>query len=73
MHPMLCRHYRLVRMYATGRTYSNQVKRFFLDYKTLEQKEVVVDEPLGRDAAIETIREALELYRRSIEGKGRRA
>lgn len=41
-----------------------QVLRFFLDYKTLEHKEVVVDEMLGPEPAVEAIREALAMYRR---------
>ncbi len=40
-----------------------EMRRFFQDYKVLEGKEVVVDEPLGRDAALDIVREALELYR----------
>ena len=40
-----------------------EIKRFFLDYKTLENKAVVVDELGGRDQAIEIIRDAYKLYR----------
>jgi inorganic pyrophosphatase len=40
-----------------------EIKRFFQDYKTLEKKEVVIDELMGRDAAVEVVREAFELYR----------
>lgn len=40
-----------------------EMRRFFQDYKVLEGKEVVVDEPLGRDEALHTIAQALELYR----------
>ena len=34
-----------------------------MGYKILEQKDVVVDEVLGRDEALAILREALELYR----------
>ena len=40
-----------------------EMRRFFQDYKVLEGKEVIVEEPLGRDEALHTIHEALELYR----------
>ena len=40
-----------------------EMRRFFQDYKVLEGKEVIVEEPLGRDEALYTIREALEKYR----------
>ena len=39
-----------------------EMQRFFLDYKTLEGKEVVVDEPLGPDAALDVLRKALADY-----------
>jgi inorganic pyrophosphatase len=38
------------------------LQRFFLDYKTLEGKRVEVDEPLGRDDAIQVLRDAITLY-----------
>jgi len=41
-----------------------QVRRFFEDYKTLEHKQVVVEDLLGPADAIRVIQEALELYRR---------
>src|SRR5262245_2720464 len=41
-----------------------QVRRFFEEYKTLEHKQVVVEELLGPAEAIRIIQEALELYRR---------
>jgi len=40
-----------------------EIQRFFHDYKTLEHKEVVVDQIQGRDAAVKVVREALQLYR----------
>jgi len=40
-----------------------ELKRFFLDYKVLEGKEVIVDEPLGVDTALPVIREATAFYR----------
>ncbi len=40
----------------------NEVRQFFMDYKTLEQKEVVVDRPLGRDTALDIVRGAIALY-----------
>ena len=39
-----------------------EMHRFFQDYKVLEQKEVVVEEPLGRDEALRVIRQALVDY-----------
>jgi inorganic pyrophosphatase len=40
-----------------------QVRRFFQDYKVLEDKEVVVEDLLGPDDAIAVIRDALARYR----------
>ncbi len=42
---------------------AREIQRFFQDYKVLEDKEVVVDAPLGRSDAERIIEEALELYR----------
>src|SRR6185436_1788280 len=39
-----------------------ELRRFFLDYKLLEKKEVTVEEMLGRADAERIIREALQLY-----------
>ena len=46
-----------------------QVRRFFEDYKVLEQKQVVVSDLLGPDEALAVLREALELYRRLRRGE----
>jgi inorganic pyrophosphatase len=46
-----------------------QVRRFFEDYKALEQKQVVVDELQGPGDAVRIIAEALELYRRLRRGE----
>lgn len=39
-----------------------EVERFFLDYKILEHKSVVVEKFMDRDAAIDVIKAALKLY-----------
>jgi inorganic pyrophosphatase len=41
-----------------------ELRRFFLDYKVLEEKEVQVDTPLGPEAAQKIIDEAVQLYAR---------
>jgi inorganic pyrophosphatase len=46
-----------------------EVRRFFEDYKALEQKQVVVEDLLGPDDALQIIREALDGYRRLRRGK----
>jgi inorganic pyrophosphatase len=46
-----------------------EIRRFFQDYKALEQKEVIVDDLLGPADAIRIIREAFELYRRLRRGE----
>ena len=40
-----------------------EMVRFFQDYKALEGKDVVVDEPLGVDVALRVLRDALASYR----------
>lgn len=39
-----------------------QIRRFFMDYKTLEEKEVVVEKFLGRDEAMRIVEESIDLY-----------
>ena len=46
-----------------------EIRRFFLDYKVLEEKEVVVDPFQGRDAALQVIRQALVDYE-ALRAKG---
>jgi len=46
-----------------------QVRQFFEEYKTLENKQVIVEDMLGPQDAIRIIREALELYRRLRRGE----
>ena len=41
-----------------------ELRRFFEDYKALENKQVIVDDMLGPSEAIGIIAEALELYRK---------
>jgi inorganic pyrophosphatase len=46
-----------------------EVRRFFEDYKALENKQVVVENMLGPTDAVKIIRESLELYRRLRRGE----
>ena len=46
-----------------------EIRRFFEDYKTLENKAVVIDELLGAKEAVAIIRESLDLYRRLRRGE----
>jgi inorganic pyrophosphatase len=46
-----------------------EMKRFFQDYKSLEDKKVVVEDLEGPFEAIKTIREGLAGYRKLREGK----
>jgi inorganic pyrophosphatase len=39
-----------------------QLPRFFLDYKILEGKEVMVEDPLGADVALTIIQQAIDYY-----------
>ena len=46
-----------------------QVRRFFDDYKVLEHKQVVVEELLGPDAAVNIIADALQMYQQLRRGQ----
>ncbi len=46
-----------------------EVRRFFQDYKALEQKQVIVEDLLGPSEAVAIINDALELYRRLRRGE----
>lgn len=48
-----------------------EIRRFFEDYKALENKQVVVDELMGQDEAVRVLREALEMYRQLRRGEVR--
>jgi len=43
---------------------SREIQRFFQDYKTLENKSVIVENMEGAKAAIEVIRDAIHLYQK---------
>ena len=46
-----------------------QIRRFFQDYKVLENKEVVIDEIMDKDEAIKVMTESLSLYRQLRRGE----
>ena len=57
------RHYRELPQHVT-----DQILRFFADYKAMEHKQVVVDRMLGPEEALAALRAASELYRASDTG-----
>ncbi len=46
-----------------------EMQRFFQDYKVLEHKTVIIEDPLGPEEAITIIRESLDLYRKLRRGE----
>lgn len=46
-----------------------EMKRFFEDYKKLENKEVVVEKFFGKKEAMQIIQESIELYNKAWRGK----
>jgi inorganic pyrophosphatase len=46
-----------------------EIRRFFEDYKTLEHKQVIVEDLLGPSQAVQILREALEMYRQLRHGE----
>ena len=46
-----------------------QVRRFFEDYKVLEHKQVIVEDLLGPDAALDIIADALQMYKQLRRGQ----
>lgn len=49
-----------------------QIQRFFQDYKALEHKEVMVEDFMGPEEAVDLVRGGLDLYRRLRRGELRR-
>ena len=55
-------HYRSIRELPPHRT--EEVRRFFLDYKVLENKTVTVEDFLDRDEALQVVQRAIDFYAR---------
>ncbi|NPV84075.1 MAG: inorganic diphosphatase [Candidatus Aminicenantes bacterium] len=49
-----------------------EIRRFFEDYKALENKQVIVEDFMGPEEAIKIIKESLDLYRQLRRGEVRR-
>lgn len=49
-----------------------EIRRFFEDYKALENKQVIVEDFMGPDEAIKIIKESLDLYRQLRRGEVKR-
>jgi inorganic pyrophosphatase len=50
-----------------------EIRRFFEDYKVLEEKQVVVEDMLGPADALRVLRQSLTMYRQLRQGELRRA
>jgi inorganic pyrophosphatase len=46
-----------------------ELKHFFENYKTLENKKVVVDEFLGKEKAFEIVKQSIDLYQKTFPKK----
>ena len=46
-----------------------EIRRFFQDYKTLENKQVEVEDFMGPEDAVRILEEALDLYRKLRRGE----
>ncbi len=49
-----------------------EIRRFFEDYKALENKQVIVEDFMGPEEAIRIIKESLDLYRQLRRGEVKR-
>lgn len=49
-----------------------EIRRFFEDYKALENKQVIVEDFMGPEEAIKIIKESLDLYRQLRRGEVQR-
>lgn len=46
-----------------------EIRRFFQDYKTLENKQVIVEDFMGPEDAVKILEESLDLYRKLRRGE----